>query len=408
MLSRSLSMMRFAIACLLALAGAAAKADSINTQRALRNIEIALNLTIPEAMRSGEIPRGKEFEAKVLSKDLAERVPRARGMFERIEDADKASPAVVAMGKRIDEADQLREALGAAVGAQTASSEEAKARHFAFMKELRVHESTIVRFGELTKQHDRDITGNGSPESFKKSIDELAVVNEACTTRYAGIQNHPTYSLHMLAQSPGDWCKIAAARETYAHRAVVNRVQTIAAHRMKELKEVATNPEKNDGYLTNWIVGALSDPDEVKKQLTEEARPWFAIVGKEIPGGFFGPVDTLVQEAVAAIDRTAPKWTYPDDRFHDARIEGVVHAQMAAGVRVLRTSMLSEGWTITKNGLGIVIDRYRGGHVLFKMPKLTWCSLREFTYVEQANNAGGFLPASAATTSESVRFQACK
>ena len=387
---------------------AVVRAQAPATQRALRNIEIALTITIPDAFKAGAIPPGKEFEGKTLVKDLDDRVQRARGYFKAIDGADAANPAVVAIGKRIDEMDQLRVKLGAASSAQTANAADAKTQHFAFMAELKIHEPAIAKFGEITKDHDRDIIGSVNPATFKKWADELDVVNAACTTRYKGIQNHPTYSLNMLASSPGDWCKIAAQRETYAHRAVVNHVTAMSVRRLKDLQDVAKTPEKNDGYLMNWVVTAVSDPDGVKTALTAEAKPWFAIVGKEMPDGFFGPVDRLVQDALAAIDRTSATWPYPADKFHDARIEGVVQHQMAAGVKVVRTSLAAGAWTIDKNALGVVLDRYRTGHILFQMPKLKWCSLREFTYLESHTGGGTFAPAASATLSEAVRFQSCK
>ena len=385
---------------------AVVRAQAPATQRALRNIEIALTITIPDAFKAGSIPPGKEFEGKTLAKDLDEWVQRARGYFKAIDGADAANPAVVAIGKRIDEMDQLRVKLGAASSAQTANAADAKTQHVAFMAELKVHEPAIAKFGEITKDHDRDIIGSVNPATFKKWADELDIVNQACTTRYKSIQNHPTYSLNMLASSPGDWCKIAAQRETYAHRAVVNHVTAMSVRRLKDLQDVAKTPEKNDGYLMNWVVTAVSDPDGVKTALTAEAKPWFAIVGKVMPDGFFGPVDKVVQDALAAIDRTSAAWPYPADTFHDARIEGVVQHQMATGVKVVRTSLAAEGWTIDKNALGVTLDRYRTGHILFKMPKLKWCSLREFTYLETFA-AGAFQPATAATMSEAVRFQSC-
>ena len=285
----------------------AVRAQAPATQRALRNIEIALTITIPDAFKAGAIPPGKEFEGKTLAKDLDDRVQRARGYFKAIDGADAANPTVVAIGKRIDEMDQLRVKLGATSGAQTANAAEAKAQHFAFMAELKVHEPAIAKFGEMTKDHDRDIIGSVNPATFKKWADELDLVNAACTTRYKGIQNHPTYSLNMLATSPGDWCKIAAQRETYAHRAVVNHVTAMSVRRLKDLQEVAKTPEKNDGYLMNWVVTAVSDPDGVKTALIADAKPWFAIVGKEMPDGFFGPVDRLVQDGAAEDEVEATK-----------------------------------------------------------------------------------------------------
>lgn len=382
-------------------------AQSLNTQRTLRNMDIALNLVISPAMKAGTIPPGKEFEASVLVKDLKERLPKAHADFDRIEAADKSQPSVVAMGKRLDELDQVLAKLGGSVGAQAKTSGDAKERHFAFMAELKKYEPTIVRFGQMTKDHERDIMGNAKPDVFKQWVDELKVVQTACATKYAGIQNHPTYSLGRLADSPGDWCQIAAQGDSYAHRAVLNHVQSIALRRIETLQELSKTPEKNNGYLTNWVVTAVSDPEGIKKALTDESKPWFTSIGLEMPAGFFAPVDKVVADAMAALDKSAAKWTYPEDRFHDARIEGVVRGQMAAGVKVMKTSMIADDWSISKNSLGVVTDRYRSGHILFRMPALKWCSLREFTYLESYAGGGKFQPASTATLSEAVRFQSC-
>ena len=401
-------MSQAALILILAVVAAVASAQSANTQRALRNIEIALTLDVPEAFKAGDIPPGKEFQAKTLAKDLDERMPRVHDTFDRIDAADKTIPAVVAMGKRIADMERIRVKLGSSVATQGANTEAAKTQHFAFMKELGIHEPVIMRFGEITADHDRDIMGNVNPETFKKWLDELAVVDAACTTKYKGIQNHPTYSLNRLQTSPGDWCKIAAQRGTYSRRAVANHVAAMSARRLKDLQELAKAPEKNDGYLMNWIVTAVSEPDSIKPALVAEATPWFAVAGMPLPDGYFSPVDKLAQDAIAALDRMAPTWPYPADQFHDGRIEGIVQHQMAAGVKVVRTSLAAGAWTIDKNALGVVLDRYRTGHILFQMPKLKWCSLREFTYLESHTGGGTFAPAASATLSEAVRFQSCK
>lgn len=77
--------------------------QSAGTQRALRNIELALNMEVAESFRSGTIPPGKEFEARTLAKDLEDRIPRARRDFDRIDAADRSHPAVIAVGKRLEE-----------------------------------------------------------------------------------------------------------------------------------------------------------------------------------------------------------------------------------------------------------------------------------------------------------------
>lgn len=389
------------------LAASAASAQSLNTQRTLRNIDIALNLVISPAMKTGTIPPGKEFEAQVLVKDLKERLPRAHGEFDRIEAADKSLPSVVAMGKRLDELDQVLVKLGGSVGTQAKTSADAKERHFAFKAELKKYEPTVLRFGEMTKDHARDIIGNANPDTFKQWVAELKVVQAACTTKYAGIQNHPTYSLGRLAESPGDWCRIAAQSDSYAQRTVLNHVQSIALRRIETLQELTKTPEKNNGFLTNWVVTAIGDPAGIKKALIQESAPWFAANGKEMPAGFFDPVDKVVADAMAALDTSAAKWPYPDDKFHDARIEGIVRGQMAAGVKVTKTSMIAGDWSISKNSLGVITDRYRSGHILFRMPALKWCSLREFTYLESYAGGGRYQPAGSATLSEAVRFQSC-
>lgn len=69
--------------------------------------------------------------------------------------------------------------------------------------------------------------------------------------------------------------------------------------------------------------------------------------------------------------------------------------------------MDSAEFTIEKNGLGVPLNRYRSGQVLFKVRPAKFCMQRTFSYNEPYAG-GGKYPSSSAKVLAASRFVSCE
>ena len=90
--------------------------------------------------------------------------------------------------------------------------------------------------------------GNDDPARLSKMMTELAELDQSCKTKYAGITNHPTYSI-TLDTAPAAWCVIANARMPLAERSMRHSIQNNLTIWTQMLDEARTNLEKNVGEV---------------------------------------------------------------------------------------------------------------------------------------------------------------
>lgn len=106
----------------------------------------------------------------------------------------------------------------------------------------------------------------------------------------------------------------------------------------------------------------------------------------------------------AAINKNAPRFSFPINGTHDAAIEAKVRKQMQAkGATVICTAMDRNSWQIVKNNIGIPLRRNKTGWVLYKLPGEKWARLSTFFYNE--SYAGGGRYSSSAGASHFLTFR---
>lgn len=107
------------------------------------------------------------------------------------------------------------------------------------------------------------------------------------------------------------------------------------------------------------------------------------------------------------IDRLAPLWSFPTGA-KDARLDGFARIgvdRWYAGGKVAKTVMDNETWHISKNRLGIPLERSRRGWVLYKMPSESLCRQQAFRYYEKFDGTG-YQPSNGVRL-DYARFQSC-
>ncbi|MCX6608122.1 MAG: hypothetical protein NTV52_31660 [Acidobacteria bacterium] len=107
------------------------------------------------------------------------------------------------------------------------------------------------------------------------------------------------------------------------------------------------------------------------------------------------------------IDLLAPRWSFPKGS-KDARLDGfvrIVVERWHPGGNVMKSVMDDEAWHITKNKLGIPLERSRRGFVLYKMPSESLCRQHTFRYFEKFDGTG-YQPSNGVRL-DYARFQSC-
>ena len=107
------------------------------------------------------------------------------------------------------------------------------------------------------------------------------------------------------------------------------------------------------------------------------------------------------------IDRLAPRWSFPKGS-KDPRLDGfvrIVVERWHPGGNVMKSVMDDESWHISKNKLGIPLERSRRGFVLYKMPNESLCRQHTFRYFEKFDGTG-YQPSNGVRL-DYARFQSC-
>jgi hypothetical protein len=283
-----------------------------------------------------------------------------------------------------------------------------KKRAFKFRQEFIKRAGGIHTLAPLLTEPERDVISNWTPESFPKLLEGMKEIEDGCNGPYQGIRNIPGYSVN-IDSSPGSWCEVARRRVELTQAAIKNRIAKEIEMQLGRLGDVANGLEKQEGWLSLGIE-PIVDPDTYKQKFRDRYQGWWKLLGKGEPADLFAGFDKRVKEVWAAIDALAPKLSFTKGAGNDGRVEKLARDTLAKdkGLKVLKTTLISQDYTIEKNGLGVPLRRYRGGAVLYKMAKDKWCRERHFTYEEIHAGGGKYQSSSSVTFFEKFRFLDCK
>jgi hypothetical protein len=273
-----------------------------------------------------------------------------------------------------------------------------------------------------------DGMANLKAEATHKIMEDLATVEKACRgAGYPGDRlkdpgRQPGGSERRIGQVsissawlriPENWCYIAMHRNDLMARALGNRPFFVAGYGNWTIvvpDVIKSLHAGGDGYMDSWVAQLVVDPSEFKALMKKEAADWYKHAGVAMPAEPFVLLDTLIRDLQAQVGATAPGFQFPSSGPHDKGLEKMAKAGVAkiyGGVKVIKTMMDADGFTVTKNTRGVPLNRFRSGSVLFKLKDAKWCSQRTFSYVEEHIGGGKYQKQKTVTVLPSMRFVSC-
>lgn len=127
----------------------------------------------------------------------------------------------------------------------------------------------------------------------------------------------------------------------------------------------------------------------LSKQYTVE----FEKEGKTMPADFFKPLEEKLDGLWAEIERLAPTFAFPKGLPSEPALEAIARAKIKAihtGATVVKTAILYNHWSISKNDIGLPLSRYRTGVMLYKVPGSKYFLYREWTITEPYAGGGRY------------------
>ncbi len=400
------------ILCLTAWLGTTdAWAQSATTTRNLNNINIALgSIHIVQAYRKGPIAQEDQQRAKNLLADLDSGIGRAQRDYDGIPMLEKMLPACQKVKKELDYAIAYRADLQQALGASQQASAGNRDKLVQFREDTKQWAQTLAVYRTVMEQPDAKV--HGKPEDIAKELDALAAVDKLCTEKYPGLQDDKHLSTQMNTW-PGTSCRVAAQRKELARKIAMYSVQSDLVSWQCAIDSDREHMQEHQGFarLGGKYATLLQNPDAEKAKLLSSYTPYFQVLGETPPADLLAPLTAAMAAWHAEQERLAPTWTWPAAVSHDKGVEAIGAKWLTTeykGAKVQKIAMLSDGWTMTKNSLGIPLDRYRTGLALYSLPGEKWCRYQEFTVLEPYVGGTTFQKSNTVSNTSGERMQACK
>ena len=243
-----------------------------------------------------------------------------------------------------------------------------------------------------------------APEAatYAKWTRELTGLSAVCQ-KYPNLTSRPDANADNIRHNLADWCRIAEQRT-----AVVKRMQIIVGEQRinneilrwtNELNEALKN---KGGAVNDAIQMLLYDRSAWEKKEMKAADKIYADAGATIPADALKPLEEMIVELKAKIDREAPtrSWVVPGQK--DPGSEALA-TRGFPGAKVLRSGMIYTTWKsandtsligTASNGAKLYrttigFYRYKLGNALVKIPGRPYCQDRAFS-VGQPKKGGGF------------------
>lgn len=298
-----------------------------------------------------------------------------------------------------------------------------------FLAEVKPYERSFYTLAAAHLDGTADVLNNYKLPDARKLMDELAAAEKVCEAKVPDAGKEPPTLPRKqiggqemrvggvsvpttLAKSPDAWCYVARNRVKLMTVALGNRTAMAEGYGNWALMipDTLKKLEGGEGWMEAWIAEIASDPSDFKAKLKKASEEWYRGLGIAMPAEPFGGLDKLLAELRAKIDEKAPTLQFPALTNHDGAIEG--GARSALGkifpkAKVVKAVMDSPDWTVEKNGLGVPLNRFRSGQLLFKVPPDKWCRQRTFSYVETYTGGGQFQKSSVVQVLPASRFVPC-
>ena len=387
-----------------------AAAVTKNTDRILRNVELAVsNVKVNDAYAKAAVPEREHQTAVNLLRDVDYAIKRASDLS-NVSPEDKGDVQVKALTQKLDSLAEYREKLAQNLKASENASSALNDQYRSFREDAKPYGKELALFPNASGSSQQHV-GNVSGEALTGALKKLAELDQICKSKYPSIPFDDHLSFQ-LAINPLAVCNTAAKRRDLAATMVKDIVTTDLTRLLSWIDESRTKLASSGGVLAP--PGAVDDliyrRPKAKEALLARHKPLFDAVGAAMPPDLLAPFDTAVAALWAEVDRLAPTYTFDTKVFHDNKAEAGAKKALAAfkpAAKVQKLAVLYPDWDIAKNDLGIPTERYRTGAVLYKDADSQWCQYRSFT--AHADYAGGGTYASTFKyTFGGIRYQQCK
>lgn len=279
---------------------------------------------------------------------------------------------------------------------QAEAAREADARQF--LQEIGPYFSTI---SDVIGIYDPVMHGNSGsgyhddPAHAAGYLADLAAVAARCKA-------HPNlgdlariYDPKNIFEHPLQICALAAARDQVPKRAklviVNNSVQVRNDWLVADLQK---HIDGTDHEIPDSVQQLVFDQPTWLRGRHAEYGPRYAEAGVAVPADAFAPILAKVPALKARIDADGTTEAYARPGFHDAAIEKLVRAKLAAqlpGVQILAIGAVDKNWAAYDEKTWVKRDanydyylvhkgknKYRRGWALVRLPDRPYCQAREW------------------------------
>jgi len=309
--------------------------------------------------------------------------------------------------------------------AKIQKASEAGATLTPFLKRVKPQQDAMLRLAAVEVNPAADVLGQATPDQARSMLSGLADVETACATLGPDVGSAPLDDAHKpggtelrvanvsfhdgFTERANNWCHVAKRRAELMTAAAGNRYVPVEGYGnyVMELPAVLKRLSTERPDVDAWIAEALKDKSGFVKRREALAKAWNAAVGVRPPegSGLAGQLEALQRK----VDEVSANTPAPTTGQHDAALEGKARAALKAELPEATpkaTMMQDAGWTVEKNGLGVPLERYRLGYVVFKRPAFKACEQRSFVYRETHQGGGTYAPGAAVIQAQ-VRFVTC-
>lgn len=326
---------------------------------------------------------------------------------------DAREPEVRAAQARVDDLNAYVKAVRDALSNSGQSSQQLEGLVYDFAKE---HLSSgIVSSAAALVQLQRDPSFRsslgGDNAQAAQLMNALAAIDASCKSKYAAIATakHPSNP----TLDPALWCGAAANRQSLLQRSTENLISTSLGHVIKQYVDMKQTLEAKEGFLAvnndSMLRTIMVDRESLRRELQERYKPQMEQAGLTDVNKLMTEFDPAISGLRAEVERLAPRWQWPATGARDAGAETLARAQVARqfpGAAIRATLLRDAVFKIHKNALGIPLDRYKDGFVLYKMANEPLCRQQSFTYTETFDGTGYQRPSGVKLNY--VRFLRCQ
>lgn len=299
-----------------------------------------------------------------------------------------------------------------------------------FLAEVKPYKNSFMRMLAAHLMPSKNIFNGMKPEAAGQMRDEMAKVAELCSEKMPeaggsapveaesyppGTQYEPGPGVSFpktLVHNADTWCWVAKNRDQLLSSAAGNAKVIVEGYGDGEalIPHMLKGFSADNAGMETWVASMLLDPAGYFAKADKASAAAAAKMGVASAGGNHAKLGALLKELQAKVDETAPQVKFRGGSAHDAAMEKDAIKQLKAiypEAKIAATGMHADGWTITKNGLGVPLTRYRSGSLAFTLPGSKWCLQREFNWVETYSGGGSYEPPSKTSVLSGTQFLAC-